>query len=816
MGHQAYSRAGRRLLLALAPLLLVLEVPGAVELMRRPEVGFRLRHDEVMVVTPESGAARAGLRPGDHLRSFAGQPIHGYADLLAAQHLLRVGEHVPVAVERKGNTLDLQIELGAKSAQERLRALLLSVSALCFLFLGFVTYRKRDDALGRTFYITCLLLAYPFLDLPTVPEPLLMRWAEGLRDGLLALMPAFLLRFVLIFPDGASRHYARQRWLFVAPALLLPLHFASHFGIASAQWIDGLAAATAVVFAVYVLAAVVAFARKTRQRSGWSRTSKLHLAWAGLLIGVVPLTVATLLHQFAPGETQWLDPIAVLFLPLVPASFSLALLRSGAIDITYLTRQFLVSFFLTLPLLALAIVLTAGMGPALPVATRVAVYLGVLAAIPALGITVGTPARFIARVVDRALYPEQRRVRAAAAQLGRELSEQRHPAQVLERLRTGLSAVTDSSRVRVLTPGTDTWSWLDDDEAPRPETEDPTLRRVCDGGDLVETRAPGKRSGASLTWGREAELLCPLMAGGRAMAVVVIDGRRSANDYRALHLFHIQSLCRQAAAALENASLHEEDLARERDRTELALAEQIQVQLLPQEDLILDQVQVCGVTEACRSVGGDLFDHFRLSDGRVIAVVADASGKGVPAALLTSGLRTAVRETLRPGLPLEAAIAHVNAHVCGMTGPGNFIALFVAMLDPADGLMEYCVAGIEPALWHRIAQRRSEWLNRGGPVLGIDATAAYRTGTVRLDPGDLVLAYSDGLVDEEDAEGEEFGRARLLRAVEDEATSPAREGLEAILRRVRAHRAGEAVDDTTLLIVRRNASKSAGTVHAAS
>jgi sigma-B regulation protein RsbU (phosphoserine phosphatase) len=260
--------------------------------------------------------------------------------------------------------------------------------------------------------------------------------------------------------------------------------------------------------------------------------------------------------------------------------------------------------------------------------------------------------------------------------------------------------------------------------------------------------------------------------------------------------------------------LHEQDLQRERVRTELELAAKIQERLLPEGDLVAGCLEISGRTVSCREVGGDLYDHFRLNDGRVVVAVSDAVGKGIPASLLTSGVRTAVREKIGPGLDLGEAMASINRHVHGMTTTGHFIALFAAILDARDGLMEYCVAGAEPALWLRDG-RPNEWLNRGGPVLGIDPDARYPCGIVRLSPGDLVIPYSDGAVDEEDADEEPFGREGLLKAVTEVKKRSSAEIRDHILNRIQAYAAAEeAVDDTTLVVIRRLRAAAGGTLDA--
>ena len=819
--HETFERQRivRRGLLALVPLLLLLEIPGVVGLLRRPDLGWKLRQTTVMVVEPGGPAARAGVEVGDRVLALGRERVASYADLRAALSGHGSGGHATLTLIRDDNPVALDVELAARPIESQVLTLSMRLSAICVLFLGFITYLRRNDELGRVFHVTCLLLALPFLDLPGVADPTWMRLVTGLRDGLQALLPAFLLRFLLIFPEGStgSGEYSRQRWILLPALVLLPLHLVSSLtpGGRGAQTVETLLlTATTLLFAGYVVAAVVVFARKVRGREAWIRGSKLRLAALGILAGVLPLTVAAVARLVAPTHGLPLDEVAVLALPLVPASFSLALLRTGAIDLAYLTRQALVAVFLALPLGVAAWVLAGLVAPRVDPAARPIIHLGITL-LAFVAVTVArAPARALARGIDHVLYPEQRRVRRVAERLGRELSELKQPDEVIEHFLGAMRELVGTPDARLLEPSAERWvdPRRDGDDHGEPSLPaDSSLTRLLVRSREVVVLEPDEvfddeRFGpATRGWilRTDAHVVAPLVASGEAIAILVLGRREADRDYGALHLYHVDHLCRQAAAALQNARLHQEDLARERVRTELQLAQTIQQQLLPQRPHESGQLQAFGRTVSSRSVGGDLHDHFTLSDGSLVVVVADTSGKGIPASLLTSGLRTAVRETVRPDLALDEAMCHVNRHVHGMTGTGHFIALFCALVRPADGLVDYCVAGIEPPLWVRPKLGRIEFLTRGGPVLGVDPDARFRVGTIRLEPGDTLVAYTDGVTDEEDADGEPFGLQKLTELVRALGDAPPRQVLEGIFEAVQGHAGGEAVDDTTALVLRR-------------
>lgn len=812
-------RPGRRLLLAAAFVLVLLEVPGAVELLRRPDPQIQLRHLTVMEAEPAGPGARAGLRAGDELVAVDGIRVHSRADFTTALHR-RDGPTTTWTILRDGTQLRVPVELPA-AANRSIDVLVPTVSGLCFLFLGFITYLRRDDALGKAFHLCCLCFAASLGTMPDTDSVIVARLFSGLQDVAVLLLPLVLLRFVLLFPEGTAPGEApdplvrRVLWpaAVLAPAHLLGALFPAH--PAAVALYDALLLVTALVFAVALGWALVVFLRKARGTRDWAYGSRMRLAAFGLLLGFGPLLLTTVIKQFAPEHVLAIEDFALLALPLVPASFSMALLRSGSIDLAYLLRQALAAILFVLGVAAVAASVL-GLGkPLLPEHLRFTAYVVLLILVPVAALFAHLPARWI----DRVLYPEQARVRATSSLLGQALARERDPGRVIGLFLSGVRDLAETDAAAFWRPGPHGWVLAAGDAGFSTELpfESVLGREFALGEEMLRCREIEPRlDEAGRRWLEHGDVRVAgqLLVHGEPIGLVCAGPRRHGRSYGPLQLFHLGSLARQAAQALENAMLHEADLQRERVRTELELAAQIQRRLLPEGDLREGCLEISGCTLSCREVGGDLYDHFRLSDGRIVVAVSDAVGKGIPASLLTSGLRTAVRETIRPGLDLGEAIASVNRHVHGMTSVGHFIALFAAILDPRDGLMEYCVAGAEPALWMR-ADGRIEWLNRGGPVLGVQPEARYPCGIVRLSAGDLVIPYSDGVIDEEDAEEEPFGRSGLLNAVTSCFAGTSAGIRDHILNCIQTHAAAEeAVDDTTLVVIRRLAVAAAGTLDA--
>ncbi len=248
------------------------------------------------------------------------------------------------------------------------------------------------------------------------------------------------------------------------------------------------------------------------------------------------------------------------------------------------------------------------------------------------------------------------------------------------------------------------------------------------------------------------------------------------------------------------------ELEKERDRLEheLDLARRIQQRLLPAGPPDVAGLEIAGVSEPAREVGGDYYDHIPLGDDRVLLVIADVSGKGVPAALLMSAFRASLmsQDALRIG---PAAVAsHLNDFLHRSVEPGKFVTAFVGFLDGRTGHFVYANAGHNPPVLRR-RDGRVEWLATGGLILGIVPDTRFESGDAQLEPGDLLALYTDGVTEGADAANEQFGEERLVESLSRLAGRPCGEIAHAVVREVRAFEGEQGpADDITLLVARRH------------
>src|SRR5215211_6562473 len=219
-------------------------------------------------------------------------------------------------------------------------------------------------------------------------------------------------------------------------------------------------------------------------------------------------------------------------------------------------------------------------------------------------------------------------------------------------------------------------------------------------------------------------------------------------------------------STLRQLLLEQERIERERIEQELRVARRIQQASLPKEVPQLEGWQISPYYQPAREVGGDFYDFFDLEEGRVGVVVGDATGKGVPAALVvsaTSSMLRAVAQALGSSSPGEV-LAQVNETLVARIPPNMFVTCFYAILDPKSGSLSYANAGHDLPYLHRRGGDCEELRARGMP-LGLMPGMAYEEKEMVLDDGDSALLYSDGLVEAHDPEREMFGFPRLQALV---------------------------------------------------
>lgn len=311
------------------------------------------------------------------------------------------------------------------------------------------------------------------------------------------------------------------------------------------------------------------------------------------------------------------------------------------------------------------------------------------------------------------------------------------------------------------------------------------------------------KPGASIIMrGLRAILCAPMLVNGRLIGVVYVDTALRSGNFTESDLRLLNTVAGQAGTAIENARLYRMAIEKGRLERELQMAREIQESLLPHHIPNVAGYEIAPRWRSAREVAGDFYDLFALDSNHLSLVIADVSDKGAPAALFMAVARTMIRTNAYAGFsPLET-LARTNELILDDAESGMFVTVYHSVFQP-NGFSVHVCAGHNPPLFLRHRTREVSFLPRGGRAIGWFPSNPLQTVELQLEPGDVIVYYTDGLTEAENSQHEFFGEERFAQSVLAAAGQSADGLLEQILNDVDQFCAGTpAFDDLTLCVVR--------------
>ncbi len=706
---------------------------------------------------------------------------------------------------------------------------------------------------------TTFIAGAPLLTLEPLIHPALRGFALFYSIVGTGLGAALFYWFFAVFPEPSplDRRLPKLKWVLLAGAALVTFPIgvgdlvvgSSQPGLAMMEWLGG--GARPAIFAYFFLSFGVGLVSLVwnglRALSPEARRKLRVIVW-GTLVGLLPF-LSVVAASLVAGKPYYQFPFwvwapTVLFTFLLPLSMAYAVVQHRVLEVPVLlkrsARYLLVQRGFMLLMLVLMVAVTvrlasassATLGLQSSVAAPVGILLGsALGILLAVGMTeVG---KKVTERIDRAFF----RSAYDARQILEDLAEKTRTATSREELATllrqkirealypktryvyledrdgRLSAFSSDVPDEIATlPGN--WPLLAElarDNRPRevlPEEE--RYRQLWEGSfrrldfllDEMSRLAP-----------LEPECLVPLVGrDARLVGLLVLGPRMSEEPYSGEDHRLLASVATHAATALEGIRLAEEIAERiesQRKTThEIEIAQQVQRRLLPQRQPKLETLEYVGQCIQARAVGGDYYDYLDFGPGRVGLVLADIAGKGISAALLMANLQANLRSqyALASGMyaPLEdipRMLRSVNRLFCENTEPAHYATAFFAVYDDAQRRLRYENCGHNNPLLLR-TDGRTERLKGSATVLGMFEQWECGVSETCLQPGDLLVIYSDGVSEAQSDAGEFFGEERLLETIRAHRHLPVGELINTLATTVVTFSGREQEDDITLVVAR--------------
>jgi len=298
-----------------------------------------------------------------------------------------------------------------------------------------------------------------------------------------------------------------------------------------------------------------------------------------------------------------------------------------------------------------------------------------------------------------------------------------------------------------------------------------------------------------------SEMVAPIISNEEVIGVFDLESDEL-NAYANDDLEVLMLLASQVAIIIEKVMLHDQLIEKQRLETQLEVARQVQLELLPARDPQVEGFDISAYNFPTEEVSGDYYDWVQIYDDQIGIVIADVSGKGVPAALLMAFLRASLRAASHIGYAPQVSMSKVNYLLWESIERNQFVTAFYGILDTTNRTLAYSNAGHNPPMLIDV-DGTAHFEERGGVPLGMFRDSRYYEYYATIAPGQILVLYTDGVTEATNPSGEEYGRDRLAEAVRNVRDLPAREMIDVLHRDLIQWTDGQgAGDDVTFFILK--------------
>ena len=836
-------------------------VVGFFDLRHQVHLPFEVDYKRPTVTSVAEGAQKAGLRVDDTIESLNGKPYWGQALLQKVRWYARAGDTMRLGVRHADGgravvLLPLTGDSSSPTVYGSIFIMLVHVIVPLFcLGLGYWVVVARPLDLNA--WLILILLSFPgaftavstYNCWPGAWLALRLAW----HDILILLASAALLWFGLLFPER-SRIDVRWPWLkWLALAVLscsvvvaLTIDYGAWYNLSLMSnvnaWnkIDNIndhVTNWTMVFCITLY--WIAIFAKLRTTSSPDARRRMRLLCLGSVIGLGSmLAIFGLLPWFGianPSGIPWLGYTAAVLMLTFPLTLSYIVIVQRAMDVRILVRMG-TKYALARTTMAVIQLAVAALIFILFVVPVVAGHrrdsLGLVLALLAIA---GLLAMFFARGflgsrfqnwLDRRFFREAYNAELILSDLAGQARTFTDSHSLIETVAQRISDVLHVPQIAVLLSQGGSFRvqqslGLDMNGTLALSTAGSTIRHLTHTSSpaVVDHKTPDRwleeadSQDKHLLAETRAELLLPLPGRDRLLGLLTMGAKQSEEAYSPSDLRLLGSLGLQTGLGLEIAelarSLAQESTQRALIHREIEIAREVQERLFPQSIPTLAGVSLAGSCRPALGVGGDYYDIFEMMESKVGLAIGDVSGKGVPAALLMASLRACLRTMTTFGeADLAQLMERLNQLVYESSAAHRYATFFFAVYDPSVRKLVYVNAGHNPPFLLRNndgGSARCERLKAGGAVIGLLPHTTYEEESLTLNPGDLLVLYTDGFSEAMTNDDEEWGEERMLSAVEAVRSKAAGEVISGLFEAAdRFTQGAPQQDDMTLLALKIN------------
>ena len=789
-----------------------------------PDFGWRTMYDSGPNFVAEVFARgeEAGLRVGDTILAINGQTYNSFDELFFKIRHPDLGSVNSYAVVRDGKTVEINITTGRLGLKTVLkRSGFLFMGGLIYAIIGTLVFLMKSRARESLLFLVMTYLIGIRLSYAGPSDLFHPLTLFDIRNLFNIFLPASLIHLALRFPK--TRTFIRKRpWLLAIPYLFSLILFVLMEAFSTAYW--NIPSTLILIYNLYTLITILVFLISIVWNFLKDPSVLIQLQSKVIFLGIIigffipagDLVLRSLLKIYV-----FPDPALgfAVFMTAFPLSIGYTIIRHDlfAID-TIIKRTY--GYILTTGgiagVYALFVFLTnLAFGRFEFTKSPLFPLIFILAVVFLFNPIRNRVQKFIDRVFYRLEYDYQETVQRISEALRSLLHLDQIGKSILDHS-VGVMFI-ESGSVMVLNPKENLYESITEPSLPmKIPTEDPLIEKISTRKKEVtiydiqedplfeKVREACKRTFEQL----KATLIVPLIYEDRLTGLISLGSKKSGKFYRREDINLLKTLANQGAVALENARLFQENIEKSRMEEELKIAHNLQTSMLPDKAPIIEGFSIVARSIPAREVGGDFYDFIEITEKgakRLGIVVGDVSGKAVSGALVMAASRSIFRVLTETNESVEEVMNRANARLHRDVKKGMFVALLYAVLDPKEKTMTFSNAGqVQPILCSP-EKSKAEYIDTKGDrfPLGIVTECHYQEMRVSLKQGDILVFYTDGMVEAVNDKGELYGFERFLTSIEEGRELRADELLEKLINDIMLYVGKvEQHDDLTAVVVK--------------
>ncbi len=809
-----------------AILIIILEFFGLRDFLKSPYMGIKDHNLQISRIQKGGPNDHSSLQVGDLIVAVNGIKVNNishYHYLTSKNDKL---EPFIFTMQRNDKLLNVTVKTEEQPLKEKLIRFGFIISGFTFIVVGFIVIFKRLDILGILFSVNCFLIAFILTDRPAMSFGILHVGGELLYDLLFIFMPAFFLHFFLMFPGreikSGTRRYKTEKYLYYPPAIIYLISFIlaltnytsavdrtiinTHETIASLYWVS------------YMILSPVVFIRAYRSSSKALKT-KFRIVTFGLAIGILPLAIIVFIMQInlslISHNYLYLSGISLSFISI---SFGYTILKHDAFNSRLVLKRTIV--YMGIPLLFAifyCVIEEISKDRISEMLDLNRYYFSAVAIV--LFAILFVPARsFVFNIFERYFYNKRSDIKKSLIDFSHNIRLCKTPEEIISCLTEEMINLFQPENVQVFlseNDGTCKLRYVYPTKKMIPVTKLPLDIELFNQAE--KNKYPLMLEYFDSLWikynfDRISRELVNINKGSTIIAIsaddvmngfIIVGPKTTGGIYTSEDAELLNFLGERTAASLRNIELCRINLEKEELENEIRIASGIQQKLLPKFPPTLLDAQVAAKIRTSKQVGGDFYDFFELGSRVTGMAISDIAGKGIPAAFLMSTIQASLSAQARLERQCADVLYFLNNHVFEKSDSIRHATMFYCLYDQKTAILNYANAGAVPPV---ILKKDGKILRlkRGGLVLGIEKNVDYLEGAVKLERGDLMIAFTDGILDQESEEGIHFGFERLIQFVRDNHQLPLQNLLDKLFITLEDFGNKKMKDDMTVIILRKN------------